>query len=67
VNVDAQSVGIDGQEVIFKVVDPQQNCPWLFSQVVNSLLHLQLAGWVMFWQAAGAAQLVEGRVSKGSP
>lgn len=51
-----------GHVVEFKLFDPQQNCPALFWQVVKISLQRQFTGVAILLQAAGVAQVAEGKV-----
>lgn len=60
---EVQELGIVGQDVEFKFLDPQQNCPEVFWQVVNSSLQRQVTGVAILLHDAGVAQVVDGKVA----
>lgn len=59
----AHESGIVGQVVEFKLLEPQQNCPAAFWQVVKISLQRHVMGVAMLEHAAGVAQVADGKVA----
>lgn len=59
----AHESGIVGQVVELKLLDPQQNCPAVFWQVVKISLQRHVTGVAILEHAAGVAQVADGKVA----